>query len=508
MNIKIKMTSIALILPAAMWINAVFATDDFSAIDRYVKSAKQEVGLPSGTAVAIVKDGKIVYQASFGYANIKENKPVTNETAFYIASITKPMFALSTLLMEHKGDIKDNTSMAEMFPKLKFLSINANKIQLKHLMSNISGIDNGPLQDTLAFTGNHDLAQRHKLVTASTINGNNPLGQFEYTNIGFNIASVWVDDFYQQDWQKTLSQLIYQPLKMTHTSSYMSDAIKNGIDVARPYGLRGNDPKEILSFEKSDITMHAAGGTIATASDVARFLIAQLNEGKVDGKQVFPAEVINKSQQQLIATDESFFDFKRTGYAWGWRMGPYKDEDMHHHFGGVAGTHTHSSYILEHNIGLVVLNNENYISTELTIAIADIAYSILLNKGDANKKADDHIIAMQEMWPKLKAKIKMWDDIAEKKAASRVMELSLNKQEYAGVYHNKLLGDIVIELVNLDKFKFSLGEQKAVATAFRKPDTMRVEFVAMNSGGKVAAYDINEGEIQGLNLMGQYFKKL
>ena len=504
---KIKMSSIALMLPVVMLANAVFATEDFSAIDRYVNAAKKEIGVPTGTAIAIVKDGKIVYEGSFGYANIKENKKVTNETAFYIASITKPMFALSTLLMEHKGDIKDSTSMAEMFPKLTFSSINADKIQLKHLMSNTSGIFNEALLNTLAFTGNHDLAQRHKLVAASTNNEKNPLDQFEYTNIGFNIASVWVDNFYQQDWQKTMSELIYQPLTMAHTSSYMSDAAKKGIDVARPYGLRGNDPKEILSFEKSDITMHAGGGTIATASDVARFLIAQLNEGKVDGKQIFPAEVIKKSQQQLIATDEKLFGFKRTGYAWGWRMGPYSGEDMHHHFGGVAGTHTHSSYMLEHNIGLVILNNENYISTELSIAIADIVYSILLNKGDANKKADDHIIAMQKMWAELKPKFKMWDDIGAKRAASRVMELSLDKQKYAGVYHNELLGDIVIELVNLGKFKFSLGEQKAVATAFRKPDTMRIEFVAMSSGGKVVAYDITEGKIQGLNLMGQYFKK-
>lgn len=343
-----------LLVSMSIWASSAYALEDFSAIDKYVNAAKKEIGLPSGTAIAVVKEGEIVYEGYFGYANIKENKKVTAETAFYIASITKPMFALSTLLLEHNGDIKDSTSIAEMFPKQDFLNIDADNVQLKHLMSCSSGIENDALLNTLAFTGNHNLKQRHTLLSASTKNKRNPLGQFEYTNLGFNIASVWVDDFYSQGWQKLLSQTIYQPLGMNHTSSYMSDSAKKNIEVARPYGLTGKDPTEILSFEKSDITMHAAGGTIATASDLGLFLIAQLNQGKVKGKQVFPAEVIKKSQQQVVSHNASFLDFKRTGYAWGWQIGPYKGNRMLHHFGGVAGTHTHSSFIPEHNIGLVV----------------------------------------------------------------------------------------------------------------------------------------------------------
>ena len=55
-------------------INSAWAANDFSAIDRYVNAVKSEVGLPSGTAIAIVKGGKIIYEAYFGYADIKGNK--------------------------------------------------------------------------------------------------------------------------------------------------------------------------------------------------------------------------------------------------------------------------------------------------------------------------------------------------------------------------------------------------------------------------------------------------
>jgi CubicO group peptidase (beta-lactamase class C family) len=497
-----------LLVSLSIWVSSTYAADDFSAIDKYVNAAKKEIGLPSGTAIAVVKDGKIVYEGYFGYANIKEKKKVTADTAFYIASITKPMFALSTLLMEYKGDIKDSTSMAEMFPRQYFPNIDADKVQLKHLMSCTSGIENDVLLNTLAFTGNHNLKQRHTLMDASVKNQRSPLGQFEYTNLGFNIASVWVDDFYQQDWQKTISELIYQPLAMNHSSSYMSDAVKKEIEVARPYGLTGEEPKEILSFEKSDITMHAAGGTIATASDLGLFLIAHLNQGKVNGKQVFPAEVIKKSHQPLVSHNATFLDFKRTGYAWGWQIGPYKGSKMLHHFGGVAGTHTHSSFMPEHNIGLVVLNNENYISQDLTNAIADIAYSILLNDGDANKKAENHILAMQVRASEVKEKFSAWNEIKVKKASSRVMELSLDKQKYIGVFHHPLWGKLTIKLLKSGVFEIRLGEVSTVATAFTKLDTMRVEFPAMGEGGKVLTYKIKDGEVKGLSIFGEKFNKV
>jgi CubicO group peptidase (beta-lactamase class C family) len=497
-----------LLVSLSICASSSYATDDFSAIDKYVNAAKKEIGLPFGTAIVVVKEGKIVYEGYFGYANIKKNKKVTADTAFYIASITKPMFALSTLLMEHEGYVKDSTSMAEMFPKQGFPNIDAENILLKHLMSCTSGINNDELLKTLAYTGNHNLKQRHTLMSVSAKNKISPLGQFEYTNLGFNIASIWMDNYYQQDWQKTLSETIYQPLGMNHTSSYMSDTVKKSIEVARPYGLREEDPKEILSFEKSDITMHAAGGTIATASDLGLFLIAQLNQGKVNGKQVFPAEVIKKSQQQLVAHNASFLDFKRTGYAWGWQIGPYKGSRMLHHFGGVAGTHTHSSFIPEHKIGLVVLNNENIISQDLTNAIADIAYSILLNKGDANKKAENHILGMQSLAVDVKEKFKTWNKVKEKKASSRAMELSLDKQKYAGVFHHPLWGKLNIKLLNTGVFEVRLGEVSTIATAFTKLDTLRVEFSAMGEGGKVLTYKIKDGEVKGLSLFGENFNKV
>jgi len=477
-----------------------FADNDFSAIDKYVNFVKKEVGLPSGTAVAIVKDGKIVYEGYFGYANIKENKKVNDKTAFYLASLTKPMFALSMLLMEENGDIKDTTSMAEMFPNLDFPFIDTNKVQVKHLVSHTHALANIPLVDTLAFTGQHNKSQRHKLTSATKNEPASQLGHYQYGNEGYNILSVWAEDKFKQDWQKTLEKLVYQPLSMTHTSSYISDAENKGFDIARPYHLYTSNPYEVMPFEKSNSTLQAAGGTFSTARDMAKFLIAQLNQGQVDGKQIFPAEVIEKSHQKLATNDLKYRDFVRKGYAWGWYIGPYKEEKTYHHFGGIAGSHTHTSFMLAHNIGLVVLNNEETVAGPMTAGIADIAYSILLGKGDVNKITDSRIDAMKKSWLEIQTNIKETHEAHEKRNASRTMVLTREKSEYAGTFHNPLWGNLEVELLKNNDLKFSLGELNAVATAAKRKDELRVQFAI--GGGRIAAFKIVEDKVISVDMHG------
>ena len=495
------MKHITLIVLITFGLNSVCAQQDFSAVDKYVNAVKKETGLDSGTAIAVVKGGKIIYQANFGYADIKENKKVDNKTVFYIASVTKPLFALASLLMEDKGDIKDHTSMSEMFPELKLTQIDADKVQLKHLASHSHALANLPMQDTLAFTGQHDLEHRHVLAAATVKNENIKLGDFEYSNLGYNLISLWAEDYYKQDWQKTIAELVYQPLAMKQTTSYISEAQKKGFKMAQPYGFYVDDPTEILPFFKSDQTMQAAGGTISTATDMAQFLIAQLNQGKIYGKQVFPEYVINKSHQQLAILDKSYRDFKRKGYAWGWYIGPYKGEELYHHFGGIPGTHTHLSYMLKHNVGLVVLNNESTVSSKMTNGIADIVYSLLLNKHDTETLANKHIQEMKEFWLLVQEDIRATALSHKNRNDSRTMQLSQDKLKYTGVYNNRLWGDLTIELLSSDDFKVSFGAQQTIATAAKKSDELRVQFPAMG-GGKIISFEIKEGNVNGLKIYG------
>jgi len=253
-------------------------------VTAFIKSIKKVTGFNSGTAVAVVKNGEIIFQQNIGYADINGDKKIDDDTAFYIASATKPFFALATLLAEKQGHIKDSTSLTSMFTNMDLTDVNPDKVTVKHLLAHTSGIDNYPLLNATAYTGLHDNAHRHYLVSQSKPHLKKKLNEYKYTNIGYNILSVWFDDYFGQEWQKTLSNSVFEPMSLQQTSAYMSDARRNGIQVALHYSYFNKTQNEPLYLSKTDNTMHAAGGMFASAKDLAKFLIPQPNNGKIDGK--------------------------------------------------------------------------------------------------------------------------------------------------------------------------------------------------------------------------------
>ena len=173
---------------------------------------------------------------------------------------------------------------------------------------------------------------------------------------------------------------------------------------------------------------------------------------------------------------------------------------MLHHFGGTKGTHAHTSFMLEHNIGLVVLNNEEVIASGMTNAITDIAYSILLNKGDVNAIADAHINSMEQSWAALQRDIKETAISHQKRNAARVMKQTQDKVNYSGVFHNPLWGDLNVELLKSNELEFTLGELKAVATAAKLPDEFRIQFQV--DSGRIASYIVVDGKLTAIDIIG------
>ncbi len=481
---------------------------DFAPLTSFVKQAKNTSELPSGTAIAIIKDGKVIYQKNFGYSDIAMQKRVTKDTAFYVASTTKPFYALSTLIDIDKGQLKATDSLATLFPKDSFTQLSpevVKQVTVKDLLVHGSGIENEDLGWAVAYTGIHDFASRKAMLFEQT----KPLketkhGEFDYTNFGYNLLSVWSDSHNKISWQEKLKNNVFAPLQMTHTSSIISNARQSGWDIAKPYSFinsiehNNTDP---LYLEKVDNTMHSAGGMVTSASDMAQMVIAQLNQGKIDGKQVIPAEIIKNSQSQQIKTEGKYDDFLRDGYAWGWYTGDYHGERMLHHLGGFAGTHALISFMPERNIGIVVLNNEDFISRRVTGAISHIAYSILLEQSDGTAEAKaglETVSSIAEKFPSMLAK-------HQTKLTSRKWQLSNDRKDYRGKYAHPTLGSIEVSLDDKENFAFTWGQLKTSAMAFTKPNSMRTEFIMFN--GNMVQFNQVENKIASLDYEGNTFVK-
>lgn len=323
-------------------------------------------------------------------------------------------------------------------------------------------------------------------------------GQFNYSNVGYNLFSIWLDQQFDLSWQQQLQHLIFTPLQMQHTSALVSEAKRKNRMLAKPYSVLSPAPAEALYLQKTDQTMHAAGGMLATAPDLAKFLIAQMQ----DDNAVFPEVVIKKAQQTEVATNSNYNDFQRSGYAWGWYSGEYKGERMLHHFGSFAGFHAHLSFIPEKNIGLVVLNNEDFLSGHVTNLIADYSYGVLLNEAGIKTKVtarfDELLVKAAGL---AQASVK-----EQQKIHSRTFQLSLPVSAYAGTYRHPQLGDIQLTLTDKQQPQLQWGELRTVATGYDQADSLRLDWVP--NSGEIVNFTLNGNQVTGLSFNQIDFKKM
>lgn len=471
---------------------------DFDGLDALVRKTKEATAHPTGTAIIAIRDGRIVHEAYIGYADIGARTPVDRDTAFYIASVTKPFFALTLLLQQERGRIDADTHLQAMFPGIAFEGFDARAVTLRDLLTHTSGLDNPPLVWATAYVGGHDAASRRALVAQTSADADTAHGAFDYSNVGYNIASVWLDAKLGTSWQAQLDADIFAPLGMRRTTASIDTARAAGWSIARPYSALAADRNTPLSLEKSDDTMHAAGGLIASAPDLARFLIAQMS---TDG--ALPAAVIARSQVQQVATDGvAYEDFARSGYAWGWYVGGYKGRRMLHHFGGFAGFHAHLSFIPEAGVGLVVLNNEDVLAARMTSLIADYAYGVLLGEQGTDARVATRFDALIDKARSLEAAVAA----QQAKLRDRAWNLSLAPAEYAGTYTHPLLGDIAITRDATGEPIVRWGRLASTALAYDDRDTMRVELVP--NSGSVMAFEVGAGRVDALRFEGMRFVRV
>ncbi|GEA10631.1 serine hydrolase domain-containing protein [Alteromonas sp. KUL49] len=439
----------------------------FDKVDEYILNNKGIIQLNSGTAVAVVKGDEVIYEGYFGYSDIQNQTPVNENTVFYIASMTKAFYALNTLLMEHSGKVDTNTTLNAMFPDIDFKpAIQSDKVTITDLLRHTSGIDSWPLIQVTAYTGQYDNDLINQLLEDSYVNPNAPLGTFDYTNVGYNILSHWMDNTFETNWQTQLATNIFKPLGMNQTSALMSDATSNDWALAKGYSVKSPTPTTPVYLIKTDDSMHAAGGMITTAQDMAKFLLAQVNGGILEGTQVIPKEVIAKSHESLIT--HSMFGHEQS-YGWGWFNRDIFDQRILEHRGGYSGASTYMSIMPEKQIGLVVLSNQDKWGGDLAYALEKLVYAIALDKPEEeiNEIIEDYEAFVQESATRF---------YENKSSVIPEKALQLNAM-YVGNFSHDTLGNIVVSQHSDGTYLLKWGSLQSALLVGNAPHTLSVEFL-------------------------------
>ena len=290
-----------------------------------------------GTAITIIRNGKVVYEKGHGYADIKNKIEVSSTTGFNIGSISKLFTAwgVMKLVKEEKLDLDVPVETYLTRWKLPESEFDHNKVTIRALLSHSAG---------LSVHGYPGLHPDDKLPTLeASLNGDNgpirenesvkviiePQTQFKYSGGGYTILQLVIEEVTGQKFENYMKEQIFEPLGMNNTSFTIDAAVL--LNSAKPYD---KDGKEIY-LER--FTAKAAAGLHTTLEDLSAFAQAQFSENPVLPQktvkkmiQIIPITQTKRSAYGLGYATYNFGPIKVTGHAGtntGWEAGFMIDFD-------------------------------------------------------------------------------------------------------------------------------------------------------------------------------------
>lgn len=241
------------------------ATEDLlrQRISNLVKAECQRWGIP-GYALAVVKDERIFYQAGFGLADIEARRPVTPETVFGLASVTKTFTALALLDLVDRGlidlDQTVGTYLPDVRPKWKRLTI-------RQLASMTAGMRKG-IPRECAWVEEMRILERLPLLSE-------PGSNFAYSNPSYRLLGTIIERVTGKPYLQVIRDLITTPLSMPMTG-IPETLSQTGLLSAAYSDENGNGPLRKIVY-KPTATSYSAGMLFSNVIDMSRYAGALMN---------------------------------------------------------------------------------------------------------------------------------------------------------------------------------------------------------------------------------------
>lgn len=479
--------------------------DKFDAdLDAFIRATLDKIPDIPAIAVVVVKDDQPIFVRAYGMADKEAGIKADVDTLFYIASSTKAYTALAASMLDREGKIKFSDPFNKYTAGIQFKDPIPDKVTIRDLLTHTSGLQNNALVHRMAFSGQIDQQEIATTFAKGTTFTGARYGTYNYDNLGYNIYAVLLQNNLKKKWQDVLQERVFDPLGMKHTTSYISRANVKKWNVAAPYVFDAVSGKTIRSIlPKKDNTMQSAGGIFSSISDIGRWLNMNMNDGRLDGKQVIPAELLRAAHTGYTKNVRDEQPFTGEGeYGLGWQIGKYRQEKVIYHHGGYPGYNNHFSYLPEKKIAVAVVVNEGSVGRGAMQMIAAYTYDWWLQKdnleADYTKRRDD--LSAQY------ATRKQQSIAAAAERAKRTWQLSKLFVEYAGKYTNEIFGTIEI-IARENGVAVRWGNMFCVATPFTQKETIRVE-MEPGGGGEVMKFSQNaDGKFDTLSYNGITFTK-
>lgn len=351
-------------------------------LDGMIAAQLEAYHLP-GATVAVVQGGELLFAKGYGYADLATRKPVVAEqTLFRPGSISKLFIWTAVMQLVEQGKLDLN---ADVNTYLKAFQIPATlrqtqgdaptePITLAHLLTHTPGFEErGDGLFLRSVEGMLPLEQY--LIQYMPARVRPPGTLTAYSNYGTALAGYIIAQVSGLPYEQYIEENIFQPLQMNRSTFRQPLPDRLAADMAVGYSYVGGQPEQ-RGFEV--VQASPAGALSATATDLANFMIAHLQDGRFGDERI-----LAEATAQTMHTRSFTNDPQVNGFAHGFIEATFNGQRLIFHAGDTIYFHSVLALIPEHNLGFVVSYNgvsggQAYLSTMRTFMdhyfpVADVA---------------------------------------------------------------------------------------------------------------------------------------
>lgn len=420
--------------------------------DAYMEQTLKDWNTP-GVGVGIVVGDKLVFVKGYGYRDYEKKLPFTVKTMQPIASNSKLFTAVAAGMLVEEGKLTWDKPIKQSVPEIEFYNDQLNNnVTLRDMLSHRTGVTR---HDLIWFKS--PFTRKELFGRLRYLEPQEPMREtFLYNNLMFAAVGQIIEIKSGKKWEEFVRERIFAPLDMGTTCYTIADMLKQP-----DYGVPFREKRD--SFELYKIPYYEdtegvapAGAVISNIDELSHWLIALMNEGKYNGKQILPASVLKATLQPAIALPNTagealgYWEILNSAYGMGRQTASYRGKLLTFHGGDLPGFHSQISFMPNDKIGVIVLVISDH-SAPLYNIISYNVYERLLGMDQtpwsqrqlqqrlANKKAatESRTKAGADRVPNTKPSHALGDYVAEyENPAYGILKISLQGDQLQFGFHD------------------------------------------------------------------------
>ena len=320
--------------------------EDF--VDGVMSASLEDHHVP-GATVAVVEDGKLFFARGYGYADLENREPVVaDETLFRVGSVGKSFTATAVMQLVEEGRLDLDADVNTYLEDFKVPDTYPQPITLHHLLTHTAGFEDRYKGIKARAAG--DLRPLDEFLAEDMPARVRPPGEFAaYSNYGLSLAGYIVEQVSGMPYDRYVEENILEPLDMRHSTTRQPPPpdLAGRTSVGYTYEDGGYEAR---GFEFYNIA--PAGSMSATATDMANFMIAHLQNGRFGDERILEEGTAKEMHRRHFSNDP-----RVNGIAYGFYELDRNGQKIIAHGGDTDLFHTALVLLPERDVGLFVSYN-------------------------------------------------------------------------------------------------------------------------------------------------------